>query len=105
MARETVRIEGLDTLLDRLRRLGPEASKRGGPVRRAVRKGAVIIANEANVMISAAVMGRLKADLFQRGLLPFVADNRIHVVPPCPVTADEVAEAIDIYDAAFSAVL
>ena len=50
-------------------------------------------------------MGRLKADLFQRGLLPFVADNRIHVVPPCPVTADEVAEAIDIYDAAFSAVL
>ena len=55
--------------------------------------------------VSAAVMGRLKADLFQRGLLPFVADNRIHVVPPCPVTADEVAEAIDIYDAAFSAVL
>ena len=47
MARETVRIEGLDTLLDRLRRLGPEAAKRGGPVRRAVRKGAVIIANQA----------------------------------------------------------
>ena len=51
MARETVRIEGLDTLLDRLRRLGPEASKRGGPVRRAVRKGAVIIANEAKANV------------------------------------------------------
>ena len=51
MARETVRIEGLDTLLDRLRRLGPEAAKRGGPVRRAVRKGAVIIANEAKANV------------------------------------------------------
>ena len=51
MARETVRIEGLDTLLNRLRRLGPEAAKRGGPVRRAVRKGAVIIANEAKANV------------------------------------------------------
>ena len=51
MARETVRIEGLDTLLDRLRRLGPEASKRGGPVRRAVRKGAVLIVNQAKANV------------------------------------------------------
>jgi HK97 gp10 family phage protein len=51
MARETVRIEGLDTVLRRLRALGPAASKRGGPVRAAVRKGAVVIqkAAQANV--------------------------------------------------------
>ena len=51
MARDSVRIEGLDDVLRRLRALGPEASKRGGPVRAAVRKGAVVIANEmkANV--------------------------------------------------------
>ena len=29
---------------------------------------------------------RLKAELLARGLLPFIADNRIHVVPPCIVT-------------------
>ena len=30
--------------------------------------------------------------------LPFVQDNRIHVVPPCVVTAAEVAQALSIYD-------
>jgi taurine--2-oxoglutarate transaminase len=27
-----------------------------------------------------------------------VQDNRIHVVPPCVVTDDEVAQALSIYD-------
>lgn len=51
MAASTATIEGLDTLLRRLKALGPEASKRGGPVRAAVRKGAVVIQKEmqANV--------------------------------------------------------
>ena len=48
--------------------------------------------------LSAALMGRAKAELVGRGVLPFVADNRIHVVPPCVVTADEVAEALAAYD-------
>ena len=39
-----------------------------------------------------------------RGLLPFAADNRIHVVPPCIVTPEEVARALAIYDEAFAAV-
>ncbi|CAM3942904.1 aspartate aminotransferase family protein [Tsukamurella strandjordii] len=42
-------------------------------------------------------MGRIKTALIAGGLLPFVADNRIHVVPPCTVTDAEVAEAISIY--------
>ena len=39
-------------------------------------------------------MGAPRASCSSRGLLPFMADNRIHVVPPCVVTADEVAEAL-----------
>ncbi|MBK5238381.1 MAG: aspartate aminotransferase family protein [Actinomycetales bacterium] len=52
--------------------------------------------------VNAAVMGRIKTELLARGLLPFLADNRIHVVPPCVVTADEVAQALAIYDEVLS---
>ena len=50
-------------------------------------------------------MGRIKSALVARGLLPFVQDNRIHVVPPCVVTAEEVAEAMPIYDEVLSTAL
>lgn len=53
--------------------------------------------------VAPALIGALKKDLMARGLLPFAADNRIHVVPPCVVTDDEVRRALDIYDAAFVA--
>ncbi|WP_322410166.1 aspartate aminotransferase family protein [Microbacterium invictum] len=59
---------------------------------------------ETREPLPAAAMGALKKDLMSRGLLPFTADNRIHVVPPCVVTADEVAEALEIYDAALATV-
>lgn len=49
-----------------------------------------------------AVMGRAKAALLERGLLPFLADNRIHVVPPCVVTDDEANTALAIYDDVFT---
>ena len=52
--------------------------------------------------VSAAVMGRIKTELLDRGLLPFLAENRIHVVPPCVVTDAEVAEALAIYDEVLS---
>ena len=52
--------------------------------------------------VAAPVMGRIKAELLARGLLPFLADNRIHVVPPCVITADEVAQALTIYDEVLS---
>lgn len=47
MARESVRIEGLDDVVRRLKALGAEASARGGPVRSAVRKAAVVIQKAA----------------------------------------------------------
>jgi taurine--2-oxoglutarate transaminase len=54
--------------------------------------------------VSGGVILELKKALMGRGLLPFSADNRIHVVPPCIVTPDEVARALAIYDDAFAAV-
>ncbi|AZC12519.1 aspartate aminotransferase family protein [Microbacterium sp. ABRD28] len=59
---------------------------------------------ETREPLPASSIGALKKDLMARGLLPFTADNRIHVVPPCVVTADEVAEALEIYDAALATV-
>lgn len=49
-------------------------------------------------------MARIKADLLGRGLLPFIADNRIHVVPPAVVTAEEVKQALAIYNQALTAI-
>lgn len=54
--------------------------------------------------VTPAFMGRIKAELLNRGLLPFIADNRIHVAPPAVVTPEEVRRALDIYDEALSAV-
>ncbi|MGA7148116.1 MAG: aspartate aminotransferase family protein [Microbacterium sp.] len=54
--------------------------------------------------VGADVIGRLKKELTARGLLPFAAENRIHVVPPCVVTDEEVAQAMTIYDEALTSV-
>jgi len=59
---------------------------------------------ESREPVSGVVIGQLKKELMARGLLPFAADNRIHVVPPCIVTPEEVARALAIYDEAFTAV-
>lgn len=50
----------------------------------------------------AGTMSRLKTALLERGLLAFMSDNRIHVVPPCVVTDDEVTRALGIYDEALT---
>lgn len=54
--------------------------------------------------VSGGVVLQLKKALMDRGLLPFTADNRLHVVPPCIVTPDEVAQALAIYDEALTEV-
>jgi len=51
-----VKLTGLDGVLDTLRSLPPElVSKRGGPVRRALAKGARLIADEAKANVRAIV--------------------------------------------------
>jgi taurine--2-oxoglutarate transaminase len=54
--------------------------------------------------VPAEFIGQLKKELSARGLVPFSAENRIHVVPPCVVTGDEVAQAMAIYDEALTVV-
>ena len=54
--------------------------------------------------VGAEVIGKLKKELSSRGLMPFAADNRIHVVPPCVVTDAEVSQAMKIYDEALTSV-
>ena len=53
--------------------------------------------------LDAGAMGRLKGEMVARKLLPFVVDNRIHVVPPLIVTPEQIETALHIYDEALSA--
>lgn len=46
--------------------------------------------------LPAARMGAIKSALLRAGLLPFVQDNRIHVVPPCVVTDEEARAGLDL---------
>ena len=58
---------------------------------------------ETREPLPATTVAGLKADLIGRGMLPFAVDNRVHVVPPLNVSDDEVAQALELYDAAFTA--
>ncbi|SNY41511.1 aspartate aminotransferase family protein [Paractinoplanes atraurantiacus] len=51
---------------------------------------------------AAAPMNELAAACKERGLWPFTHFNRVHVAPPCTVTADEVREGLAILDEALS---
>lgn len=52
----TIKLEGIDNVLTLLRSLPPEVvSKRGGPVRTALRKGAVVIVKAARANLQTAV--------------------------------------------------
>jgi taurine--2-oxoglutarate transaminase len=53
--------------------------------------------------VAAATMAELKRDLVARGLLPFVVDNRIHVVPPAVITPAEARHGLRLIDEALSA--
>lgn len=41
-------------------------------------------------------MAAIKGALTEAGLLAFVVENRIHVVPPCTITAEQVAQGLAI---------
>lgn len=47
---------------------------------------------------TSTAMSELVAACKKRGLLPFVHFNRMHIVPPCNVSAAEIAEGIAIID-------
>jgi taurine--2-oxoglutarate transaminase len=45
-------------------------------------------------------MGELVAACKAGGVLPFTNFNRLHVVPPCTITADEAREGLAVLDRA-----
>ena len=49
-------------------------------------------------------MGVFVAECKKNGLMPFSNFNRVHVVPPCNVSASEFAEGVAIMDKAFTAI-
>jgi taurine--2-oxoglutarate transaminase len=49
---------------------------------------------------AAKPMAEVAAACKARGLWPFTHFNRVHVVPPCVVTAEELTEGLDILDEA-----
>lgn len=51
---------------------------------------------------ASAPMGEVAAACKEAGLWPMVAGNRVHVVPPCTTSADEVREGLAILDEALS---
>ncbi|GAB47734.1 aspartate aminotransferase family protein [Mobilicoccus pelagius] len=53
--------------------------------------------------LAAAKIGAIKKACQERGVVVFPSANRIHMVPPCIVTPDEVARAVDALDAALAA--
>ncbi len=52
--------------------------------------------------LAAPVMAQMKAAFQARGLLTFIVENRIHVVPPCIVNPQQVAQALAIFDEVIS---
>jgi taurine--2-oxoglutarate transaminase len=48
-------------------------------------------------------MGAIVKGCQERGMLPFVNYNRIHVVPPLTTTDEEAREGLAILDAALAA--
>ena len=57
---------------------------------------------ETRTPLAGSDMATLKRLLLDRGLLPFVADNRLHVVPPAVVTAEEAMRGVSIIDDALT---
>ncbi|OHV07605.1 aspartate aminotransferase family protein [Kushneria phosphatilytica] len=53
---------------------------------------------ESRAPLPAATMADIKAALLEQGLLPFMVENRIHVVPPCIVLPEEVDQGLGILD-------
>lgn len=48
--------------------------------------------------VAAADMGAIKQALIDGGLLPFVVENRIHVVPPCTINVEQIQQGLTIFD-------
>ena len=62
----------------------------------------LVSSRERKTPLTAADMAAIKGALTEAGLLAFVVENRIHVVPPCTISAGQVAKGLAIFDAVFA---
>ncbi|WP_194419267.1 aminotransferase class III-fold pyridoxal phosphate-dependent enzyme [Klebsiella quasipneumoniae] len=62
----------------------------------------LVSSREQKTPLTAADMAAIKGALTEAGLLAFVVENRIHVVPPCTITAEQVAQGLAIFDSVFA---
>ncbi|MGV8883559.1 MAG: aspartate aminotransferase family protein [Rhodoglobus sp.] len=58
---------------------------------------------ETREPLDAASVGRLKSGLLDAGLMPFTADNRLHVVPPAVISVVEAERGLGLIDDALGA--
>lgn len=56
----------------------------------------LVSSRERKTPLTAADMAAIKGALTEAGLLAFVVENRIHVVPPCTISAEQVAKGLAI---------
>jgi taurine--2-oxoglutarate transaminase len=54
--------------------------------------------------VPGSTVAAVKQAAMARGLIPFVSENRIHVVPPCVIAPDEAARGLEILGAALDEV-
>lgn len=97
---------GNDYLGPRLREL-QQRHPAIGEVRGAGVFWALELVNDAQTRIPLAAdkMLQIKSKLMERGLLPFIVENRIHVVPPCVISPEQVEAGIAILDEVIGSVV
>jgi taurine---2-oxoglutarate transaminase len=64
----------------------------------------LVVDRDTREPVGPTTIGDLKRELLARGVLPFTADNRLHVVPPCVVTAEEAQRGLAAIDEALTAI-
>lgn len=57
---------------------------------------------QSKTAVGAADMASIKFALNEAGVLSFVVENRIHVVPPCTISAEQVRKGLAIFDSVLS---
>lgn len=93
---EHARHLGTDIIEPRLRELAAELEVVGNVRGAGVFWAIELVADaEARTPVSAEYLAAVKGGLLERGVLPLLVENRIHIVPPCVITDDEMHRGLD----------
>ena len=101
-------VENAASIGDSVLRPGLEALAAKHPLIGEVRGRGVFQAMElvtnaqSKTPVSATEMASIKFALTEAGVLSFVVENRIHVVPPCTISAEQVQKGLAIFDSVLS---